>query len=73
VYGRDGIRNVTYTLLKQIEIILREGIGLGDDGDKVDPRTETFHDLNVKRLQPTRVKTCKIRKCLKRKNITCVP
>lgn len=45
------MQNLTYTFLEQVQIILREGIGLGDNRDKVNPRSETFHDLNVKRLQ----------------------
>jgi hypothetical protein len=51
---------------------LREGIGLGDDGDEVDPRPQTFHDLNVKGLQATEVEICKDTE-IRRRKITCVP
>ena len=38
-------------LLEDEKIVLGEGVGLGDDGDEIDTRAETLHDLNVERLQ----------------------
>lgn len=38
-------------LLEDEEIILGHSVGFGDDGEKIDTRAETLHDLNVKRLQ----------------------
>lgn len=41
----------TYTLLEAGEICGAEGVCLGNNGDQVDSRAETLHDLNVQRLQ----------------------
>ena len=43
----------TYPLLEGEEVLGGEGVGLRDDGDEVDPRAESLHDLNVERLQPS--------------------
>ena len=42
-----GYGAATYALLKVEEVVLGEGVGLGDDGDKVDAGAEALHDLNV--------------------------
>jgi hypothetical protein len=41
----------TYPLLELQQILWAESIGLGDNRNEIDTRTETLHDLNVKRLQ----------------------
>ena len=41
----------TYTRLEHRKIVLCESVGLGNDGDEVDARAQTLHDLNVQRLQ----------------------
>ena len=46
--GGDNLPN---TLLEDEKVVLSEGVGFGDDGDEIDTRAETLHDLNVERLQ----------------------
>jgi hypothetical protein len=41
----------TYALLEEIEIILRQRVRLGHNGNKIDARAQALHDLNVKWLQ----------------------
>ena len=40
-----------YSLLVPDEVGGAKGIGLGDDGDEVDPRTQPLHNFDVERLQ----------------------
>ena len=47
----------TYTLLEEGQVILSEGIGLGNNRNQIDASTETLHDLNVKRLEATKRET----------------
>ena len=42
----------TNPLLEGEEVLWGEGVCLCDDGDEVDPRAESLHDLDVERLQP---------------------
>ena len=41
----------TYALLEGVQVILGEGIGLGNDGDEVDTGAQTLHDLNIEGLK----------------------
>lgn len=40
-----------YTLLERCNLLIGEGIGLGDDWDEVDFGVQPAHDFDVKRLQ----------------------
>jgi len=40
----------TYASLESEEIILRQGVGLGNNRNEVDTGTKAFHDFNVERL-----------------------
>ena len=42
----------TYSLLEQEEVVLRQGVSLGDNWDKIDTSAEALHDLNIQGLQP---------------------
>lgn len=41
----------TYALLEGEQVVLRQGVCLGDDRDQVDAGTQTLHDLNVQGLE----------------------
>lgn len=41
----------TYSLLERDNLLVRQGIRLGDDGNKVDLGMEALHDLDIKGLQ----------------------
>lgn len=41
-----------YALLKDGEVMLREGVGLCDDGNKIDARAQALHHLDIKRRKP---------------------
>lgn len=41
----------TYALLEGEQIVLRQGVCLGDDRDQVDAGTQALHDLNVQGLE----------------------
>lgn len=41
----------TYALFEEEQVVLGQGIGFSYDRDKVDTRSKTLHDLDVKRLQ----------------------
>jgi hypothetical protein len=43
---------ITHAGLEQRQVVLGEGIGLGNDGYQVDASAQAFHDLNVQRLEP---------------------
>jgi hypothetical protein len=45
---------LTYTLLEDGKIRLREGVGFSNNRNQVDPRPQTLHDLNVERLEAKR-------------------
>jgi hypothetical protein len=40
----------THALLESCNLIVGQGIGLGDDGDEVDLGVEAAHNLNVQGL-----------------------
>lgn len=40
-----------YSLLKRRKVVRREGIGLGNDGNEIDSRAQSLHDLNVEGLE----------------------
>lgn len=40
----------TYASLEGEEVVLRQGVGLGNNRNKVDASTEAFHDFNIKRF-----------------------
>lgn len=40
----------TYALLEERKICLCESIGFCNDGDEIDTRSKTLHNLDVKRL-----------------------
>lgn len=40
-----------YALLEGEEVVLREGVGLGNDRDNVHARPKTLHNLNIERLE----------------------
>lgn len=42
---------MTYPVLEGGDLLVRDGIRLGDDGDQVDLGVQPLHDLNVKRLK----------------------
>ena len=42
-----------YALLEHEKVVLGQGIGFGDDGDEIDACSQTLHDLDIQRLQPT--------------------
>ena len=48
-------RKDTDTLLEGEKIVLRQGVGLGNDGDKVDACPKTLHNFNVQRFQTVRM------------------
>lgn len=58
-YSRNGLvchhtissKKMPYSLLVPDEVGGAKGIGLGDDGDEVDPRTQPLHNFDVERLQ----------------------
>lgn len=50
--GRNGSKG-TNTLLEGVKVVLSEGIGLSNDRDEVDTRSQTLHDLDIERLQAT--------------------
>ena len=41
----------THVALKEGQIVRRQRVGLGNDGDQVDPRPEALHDLDIERFQ----------------------
>ena len=41
----------THPLLEDGQVVLGQGISLGDDGDEVNSGTEPLHHLNVERLE----------------------
>lgn len=41
----------TYTLLEEEEIILSQGISLGNDRNQVDAGAQSLHDFDIERLQ----------------------
>ena len=41
----------TYTRLEHRKIVLCESVGLGNDGNEVNSRAESLHDLDIQRLQ----------------------
>lgn len=41
----------SYSLLVSSQIGGAEGVGLSNDGDKIDARTQALHDLNIEGLQ----------------------
>ena len=45
----------TYALLEGVQVVLGEGIGLGNDGDEVDTGAQTLHDLNIEGLKATHI------------------
>ena len=45
------MQQVTYSGLEIGNLLIGEGIGLGNDGDQVDLGVEASHHLNVKRLE----------------------
>ncbi len=49
--GESTSARHTYTLLEQEKVVLGQSVGFGDDGYEIDTRSQSFHDLNVKRLQ----------------------
>jgi len=44
-------RRCTYSGLEGSDLLVREGVRLGNDGDQVDLGVEALHDLDVQRLQ----------------------
>lgn len=46
-----GLNDSADALLEDSEVLRRQGIGLRNDGDKVDTGRESLHDLNVERLE----------------------
>jgi len=40
------------TLLEESNLLLGEGVGLGNDGDEVDLGVQALHELNVDGLEP---------------------
>lgn len=44
-------KHSTHPLLEDGQVGLGEGVSLGNDGDEVDPGSETLHDLNVEGLE----------------------
>lgn len=45
------ICSLTYSLLEPLKISRAQGVGFGDNGDKVDPCAEAPHDFDIERLQ----------------------
>lgn len=45
------INGSTYALLEQGDLLVGQGIGLGDNGDQVDLGVQAAHNLDVQRLQ----------------------
>lgn len=41
----------TYSLLEQSNLLIGQGIGLGNDGDQVDLGVQAAHDLDIQRLE----------------------
>lgn len=40
----------TYDVLEVVQILLSHGVGLGNNGDQVDPSSKPLHHLDVKGL-----------------------
>ena len=38
-------------MLEEEQVVLREGVGFGDNGDEVDTGSETLHDFDVQGFQ----------------------
>lgn len=49
--GPTHSEHMTYSLLKLSNLLVRQGIGLGDHRDQVDLGVQPAHDLNVQRLK----------------------
>jgi len=45
----------TYASFEYSQIALGEGIGLGNNGNKIDTCAETLHNLDIQRLQAIQV------------------
>jgi hypothetical protein len=48
---RSGTPGEPYSLLEQGDLLVRQGIGLGNDGDQVDLGVKATHHLNIQGLQ----------------------
>lgn len=46
-----GVDDITNALLEQSEVVLREGISFGNNGNEIDTSAEALHDLNVEGLE----------------------
>jgi hypothetical protein len=51
VSGAGRRQGDTYPVLEGENLVVSEGVGLGDDGDEVDLGMQAAHDLDVQRLQ----------------------
>lgn len=47
----EGVWNATYSRLERGDLLVGQGIGLGNDRDQVDLGVQPLHDLDVQRLQ----------------------